>query len=578
MADTDRIKRNLGKMIDQGAPESDIGQYLQSEGFNSVADWRRAIMPSAGVQDYEPQGYTENQKLGRGVGLAAQGFNDAVANAVGAPVDAVTWLANKLGAGIQNPIGGSENLKKGIDYVASLPGKVGLTTEGAPVRMEPNNRLERTLYQGGEGAGNALAIAIPSGLIGQAAPVGSVLQGVASALGTQPITQAVAGATQGAVTGYTNNPLLGIAAGASVPILRAAASPIANRLTPQEARLAAAAEREGIPLTPAQAMGNPTLQTVERTMESLPGSSGPMKARFGEQRQAFNSAVLSRAGLTADEASPDVIQNAFNKAGVTFDSLAQRTVLSPDRQFAQDIYNTVNDYGRRLDTNIAPVFKSYIEDLQPLLQAINTPGVNPQIAGDVYGRIRSDIGDTIRANSSNPKLQRALGSIQTALDDLMERSTSGALRNEWKDARREYQALMTIDTAMKGGTQTDRIRADIPLNALRSAVVQADPRGFSRGRGQLNELSRIGDFLASRVPDSGTPARLAVSNPLMWPVIGGYNVGARLYNTPFVNDYLTGRYIGPADLQALYASQLARQGIAEAGQGDNALLNQRPAP
>lgn len=46
MADTDRIKRNLAKMIDQGAPESDLDAYLQSEGFKSPEEWRAALKPA----------------------------------------------------------------------------------------------------------------------------------------------------------------------------------------------------------------------------------------------------------------------------------------------------------------------------------------------------------------------------------------------------------------------------------------------------------------------------------------------------------------------------------------------------
>lgn len=43
MADTERIKGNLAKMIDQGAPESDLDAYLASEGFKSQKDWISAI-------------------------------------------------------------------------------------------------------------------------------------------------------------------------------------------------------------------------------------------------------------------------------------------------------------------------------------------------------------------------------------------------------------------------------------------------------------------------------------------------------------------------------------------------------
>lgn len=549
-----------------------------------------ARVPSGGVQDYEPEQYTTGQKAGRAVGLAAQGFNDSVADVVGAPVDAAAWLLRQAGIDARNPIGGSASLKKGIDYLASIPGKVGLTSSNAPVRMEPTNTLERFAHGAGEGVGNALSVMMPAGVLANSGRFGPVTTGVLNALTTQPVAQVIGGAAGGGVTEATDNPWLGLAAGAAVPIgasvFRGVVSPTTNRLTPQEARLAAAATDEGIPLTPAQRTGSKSLQTFERTMQSMPGSSGPMSERFGEQRRAFNAANLRRAGLTADEASPEVIDNAFRNAGLTFDDLAARSVLRGDPQGAAEIRAVANDYGRRLPTNVEGVFRSYMDDLEPFLQAIapGAPGAtvpapistaNPQIAGDVYARIYTGINNTIRENPDSPQLQNALRRILHALDGMVERSTSGALRQEWRDARREYQALMTIDTAMKGGTQTDRIRADIPFNALKQAVVSADPRGFSRGRGQMNELARIGDFIASRVPDSGTAARQATANPLMWPIIAGNRVAAGLYNTPMMDAYLTNQIAGPADFRALYGGLAARQAIEEATGGRNALLRQR---
>lgn len=536
---------------------------------------------AGGVQDWEPTQFSTGDKIARGVGLGAQGVNDALANAAGAPVDAVAWLLRQAGVEVKNPVGGSESIKRGIDYLASLPGAIGITNPGAPVRLEPLNQTERIVKGTGEGVGNALSVMLPAGVLANSGRLGPVGTGIANALRTDPVTQIAAGAVQGGVTEATDSPWLGLAAGAAVPVgaavVRRVVTPFTNRLTPQEARLAAAADAEGIPLTPAQRTGNPSLQTWERTAESAPGSSGPMKERFGEQRRAFNQAVLRRAGITADEASPDVIEAAFHRAGQEFNNLAQRTTLNVDRRFAQDVANVVNDYGRRLDTNIAPVFRSYVDDIEPLIQAVGQ-NANPQIAGDTYARIHTGINRTIRNSSNAPELQQALRGLLDALDGVVERSTSGALRNEWQNARREYQALMTVDKAMRGGTQTDRIRADIPLNALRQAVVQADPRGFSRGRGQLNELSRVGDFIASRVPDSGTAARQASANWLHAPFILGNRIAAGLYNTAPVDAYLTNQLAGPTPWGSLYGGIMARQAIEESRRGDNALVRPRGAP
>lgn len=550
-------------------------KYAKAEG--PWTKYAPAPATEGGVQDWEPTPYTTNEKIARKVGLAAQGVTDAIANTVGAPVDATAWGLRQLGMDVTDPIGGSESIKRGIDYVASVPGKVGLTSPDAPVRQEPVTWGERAAYGAGEGVGNALSVIVPAGVVANTARVGTATQGVANALRTQPITQMVGGATAGGVTGATDNPWLGLAAGLAVPVVasvgRGLISPTTSRLTPQEQRIVQTADREGVRLTPAQRTGSPALKGIEGTMAGTPGPSGPMQRAFAGQRTDLNRAVLARAGVTADDASPETINRAFRNIGQTFDDLASRTTLNVDRQFTDDVQRVARDYGRRLETNVAGVFQSYVDDLSPLLQA-TAQGQNPQIAGEVYGRIRSDIGRTIRANGRNPDLQRALGGLQDAMDDVVERSASGAVRREWQDARRQYQALITIDKAMQGGTQADRSAGNVPLNALRQAVAQGDRAGYSRGRGQLNELSRVGDFIGQRIPDSGTAGREAVLNPLKWPVMGGMNALARFYNSPAGQAYLTNQLAGPTDFRALYSGLAARQALEEAN-GNNALVGGR---
>ncbi len=152
----------------------------------------------------------------------------------------------------------------------------------------------------------------------------------------------------------------------------------------------------------------------------------------------------------------------------------------------------------------------------------------------------------------------------------MERSSTGSLKTEWKDVRREYQALMTVDKAMQGGTQGDRVQANIPFSGLKEAVRQSDRAGFSRGRGQLNELSRVGEFIANKMPDSGTSSHNMLRNPLYWPVIAAARPVSALYNSRLGNAYLTNQAAGQTDLRALYAAQAARQALEEAN-GGNAL-------
>lgn len=82
MADIDRIKRNLGKMIDGGAPETDIDSYLKSEGFGSADEWRKASAPQRSLVD-RAGSYAKGVLREAGQGLAL-GFADEIGSAIDA--------------------------------------------------------------------------------------------------------------------------------------------------------------------------------------------------------------------------------------------------------------------------------------------------------------------------------------------------------------------------------------------------------------------------------------------------------------------------------------------------------------
>ncbi len=547
---------------------SPIGQ--QADPYAAIA---MPAISGGGVQDFEPRQFTTGEKVSRKVGLAAQGMSDALYGAAMVPADISGWIARQTGLASPDAAPPSRQVTNAL---ASVPSAVGLASPDAAPRIEPAGAGERAVYGASEGVGNALAMMTGAGAV--ANTTRGVTQGVANVLRQQPVMQTAAAATGGAVGGATENPWAGLAASLAVPFaasgVRRAGTPITNVLTPQEQRLATAATNEGIPLTAAQRTGSPNLEFAESTMAKIPGSAGPMQNAFRGQHQQFNRATLGRAGVTATDASPPVIDQAYRAAGQTFDDLAARTTLRPDPQFGADVRDVVQNYGRRLDTDVAGVFRSYIADLEPLLQAI-APGragstlpavqstANPQISGEVYQTIRSDITQRMRESQNNKPLQRALGGLVEALDDVMERSTTGALRAEWQEARRQYQALSTIDKAMQGGTQETRSVGDIPFGSLTNAVRGGDRAGYARGRGQLNEMSRIGDFIADKVPNSGTATRQFGANPLNWLYMAPANVISRAYNTAPVQNYLADGLGGINLGRTNYGAQLGGIGARE---------------
>lgn len=322
---------------------------------------------------------------------------------------------------------------------------------------------------------------------------GGAVTGGAGAAAMNP-NEAGTGAAWGAAI-----PFAGQALGA---VGRKVISPVTKRLSAEEQRLAQIAQQNGITLTPGQMTGSRPLLNTESALTQMPFSSGLQRNVFENQRSQFNQAVLEKAGITADHASPEVLDQAFGDIGQRFNNVIANTgPITVTPKFGSDINNVANTYGRRLEANVAPIFTNLSDEIK----AISAPGT--KIPSDVYKNIASDLRRTIRQNTANPALQDALRGLQNALDDLMEFNVPASVADEWKAVRGDYRNLLIIDKAMAQAPDADKIAANIPFGSFSRAVSASDRSGFARGRGDLNDLARVGSFLSNRIPDSGTAER-----------------------------------------------------------------------
>ncbi len=543
----------------------------------------------------EPQ-RPAGEQAARIVGQTAQGANRSIYGTIAAPFDLAASATNALGLS-SGPSAIGEAIRKAPDYLATLPGRIHDFTDilhpkkapfsdGRTSEFAPENRAEKIAGGVGEGVGAVLSTMLPAAAVANTAKAGGLTQAVAKTLASQPVTQLASGAVGGGVTGATDDPLLGLAAGLAVPLgvsaARGIVSPTTNKLSDAERRLIDVAKREGVPLTPSQQTGSGTLRALEETMAKLPLSNGPMRGTYEGQRTALNRAIMARAGATADDASPATLTKVSRDLGQQFDDLAARTTLNADKTFADDVLKVATNYGRRLETDVAPVFKSYMDDLQPVVDAI-AKGQNPSIAGETYKAIRSDLSRRMRS-TTNGELKEALGGLQKALDGVVDRSASGPLLKEWQGLRKEYAAFKTVDKAMQSGTQLDRSAGNIPLGSFTNAVRSGDRSGYARARGQYGELAKLADYLAPKIPDSGTATRAFTANALTGGALfgGAAATGAglpaavaaagapwaasKIYNTPAVQKYLTNQVAGNTDLGALYGAEALRR-LIEGGQG-----------
>lgn len=446
-----------------------------------------------GVQDWEPQGYSGGQMAARKVGLAAQGATDAIINNATSPLDMSGWLSRVTGLVDKNTPPISAAFKQAADDVASVPLRIRdaisqgslnplfATRDAYDTRLNPVTTGERTAYGAGEGVGNVLAMTVPAGVVGRAAAPGSVTQGVANALAAQPVLQTVAGGVGGAVTGATDNPWLGLAAGVGVP-LAVAGGQKAAKVTKSLVQPFTEGGRDAI---------------VGKTLNSL--SDDPVRASENmlRYRAPVDGFRLSAAKASGDD-SLMATENALTRAGTGFGQRANENNIALTR--ALDNLNAGGDPRAfiaalgRLDANAAMRAQAALDALPP--------SVDPTTAGRAIQnalRGRFDALVTARSESATPLYDAARASTQpvpalplaSLVDDL-----ARANKGEPRAAMERVRALL-----FNADGQLDRTANG--MMASRSAIgdMLDNPQIGNNTRRLLLEVQRQLDTALAAVPE-----------------------------------------------------------------------------
>lgn len=549
---------------------------------------------------------------------AGEGFTDNTKDRWGAGESAVTGAWQGLG----------DELMAGIAAV-----KEGIRPDGLPVGKAYDQALSvyrsaRDKYRE-ENPGKAL-LAEGAGSLATGIPAAMLTGGAINPASNTALRMgqyAASGAVPAAVYGYNEGEggagerlknagvtgTIGAATGMAVPAVVSGVGrvvqPVQSRLSDELSRLAQVARESGIPLTAAQQTGSKPLQIMESVFGNLPFTAGPQQAQQQAQRAAFNRAVLAKAGIDADNASPEVLDAAFKQIGQRFDDAAARTTVAIDQPFYDAVDAAAQNYGRRLPTDVAPVFQSYMDDIAAMRAAGQQPGVTgTTIDGTAFQNVYSNLRRSARNAKARPELQEALNSLADSFDDAMARTganpgnlpaTAGAQGmaanpvDDWMAARSDYRNLLPVDKAMNSTTAA-ATGGDIPPTALAQAVRQQG--GYSRGRGDLNDLARVGTaFVRDNIPDSGTAQRLfyqqlltggvgglgyvSTDDPAMQAAsvalsLGGPRAVQMAYNSAPVRNYLTNTAVtGTISDQA--RRSLARM-LAQGGGTLSGIQSQRP--
>lgn len=505
-------------------PDGRIARFEVPDGTSEadVLKFAEANVPQSDNRGSQGPDRSMAEQAVRLAGMGAKGIADSALETVGAIPDAVSAGLRAIGAPAPEAGFYTNKLKDAWNTVGgamAAPVNEALRSQGVDLGKESaENTLEKAAYGGGRGVADAASLYLPAAGVAKMAGPG-VAQGVAATLASQPALQTVAGAAGGAVGEATDSPLLGAATAMAVPVLTGVgqrlANPVRSSLSPEQARLAEVAASEGIPLTPGQQTGSRPLQAMESVFGTMPLTAGPQKAVREGQSKAFNKAVLQRAGIDADQATPEILDQAARTLGKQFETLAAQTTVKFDDDFLKSLNTVSSRYANKLPTNVKPIVDSYVEDLSKFADGM--PGL-------AYQQARSDLTRQAKATvNSDPTLSNTLRGIRDALDDAAERSLPSEIRQAWQDVRRQYGNLKTIEKAMSNTTM-GAAAGDISPTQLSQAVKQGG--NYARGGGDLNDLSRVGTtFLRDNVPNSGTAERSLMANLLTGGIAGGVGVG-----------------------------------------------------
>ena len=418
------------------------------------------------------------------------------------PETAGAWFADKATQGIGALMGREHQPAPQMDTGIPSPGQVGGRIVDAMELGAPKTTAG--------GYANTIGQFIPSTLAGGPANMADkTIRAITAGVGSEAAGNATAGQWWEPYARMAG----GLLGGLAPDVARRVVTPFP--VSAERQRLLGVMDSEGIPLTAGQRTGRQGLKYAEAEL-----GGGRLGQMIDQQSEAFTAATLRRAGINANRATPEVMDEAFTRIGNQFDDLASRTSVPLDRKLQDDLLNAVTEY-QSVAGDMRPAAEQIMNRISEL--AGQNKGV---LSGSAYKDISSRISKLMGSRGADAALKEAVGNIRAALDDAVERNLSGDLLTSWREARTAYRNLKTIEAAAVASG--DKVAEGlIAPSQLRNATVQKQgSTNYARGRGDFADLARAGEATMKPLPQSGTAPRLMVrSAGATLPVLLGSILG-----------------------------------------------------
>ena len=261
-------------------------------------------------------------------------------------------------------------------------------------------------------------------------------------------------------------------------------------------RMAAQLEAAGIPITAGQRVGNEAL----RRQEALTGAGQKIAST---QNEALTRAALKTVGVTADRATPDVLNRAARNIGKVFDDVTDGVDVMPDAANVTRLNEAVETYTQLSAGGTAPAIANIFRETQKAFRA------NSTIPASTLKVWRSRLSSL--TTSKDTETRAAAIDALSAVDDMI----AGALRAAGREtdlarlatARQQYRNLLAVQKAAGAAGAGDGV---LTAAQLRNAVASQGRVAYVQGRrGPLADLARAGRVVMDPLPNSGTAQNLS---------------------------------------------------------------------
>ena len=308
---------------------------------------------------------------------------------------------------------------------------------------------------------------------------------------------------------------LGAAAGGAG---QAGVNALARVVRPNTAPQVNALMNEGVTPTPGQIMGG-AWKRAEEGLTSLPIAGDAIKAGQRRAMEDVNRAAFNRALKPIGETLPpkvlgrEAVEFTYGKLGDAYSALLPKMTTQADNQFTQEISSLKNMVGTGvIDPKAAAAFERILQnDVLGKFQgqASITGKTLKQIEGDLTEQIKRF---SISTDADQRLVGDALKEVQSTLRGLVQR-TNPQNAAELKAINEGYANFKRVQRAASGLGAEDGVFSPAQLqNAVKAMDRSKDKARFSEGNALMQDLSESAKTsLGNKVPDSGTPYRIATA-------------------------------------------------------------------